>query len=91
MKGLVLIHWVDSSSTGKAWRHIGDFGSEVQSPLQCLSVGWIMAQSKKAVTLAMNLGYEEGCDPHSAGGDITIPRSAIFSIRKLSHTKKATR
>lgn len=88
MKGLVLIHWVDSSSTGKAWRSIHDFGDEAQSPLQCLSVGWIMAQSKKAITLAMNLGYEEGCDPHSAGGDITIPRSAILSIRKLPYIGK---
>jgi hypothetical protein len=88
MKDLVLIHWVDSSSTGKAWRSIEDFGPEASSPLQCQSVGWIMAESKKAFTLAMNIGYEEGKNPHSAGGDITIPRSAVLSIRKLTSTKK---
>jgi hypothetical protein len=80
---LVVIDWVDSSSTGKPWRGIDDFGSEAQKPLQCRTAGYLMASTKKAVTLAMNLAYEPGCNPHSAGNDMTIPRCSILKIHHV--------
>jgi len=80
---LVVIDWVDSSSTGKAWRGIDEFGPEASSPLQCRTVGYVLASTKKAMTLAMNLGYEAGKIPHSAGGDINIPRCSIIRVQLI--------
>jgi len=81
---LVAIDWVDSSSTGMAWRQISDFGEETRSPLQCRTVGYIIAETKIAVTLVMNLAYGEGKPPHSAGNDMNIPRCSILKIRKIT-------
>jgi hypothetical protein len=84
---LVVIDWVDSSSTGQAWRQISSFGEEARSPLQCRTVGYIMAETKIAVTLAMNLAYEPGHAPHSAGNDMTIPKCSILKIRPIAQKR----
>jgi hypothetical protein len=84
---LVEIDWVDSSSTGQTWRQISSFGAEARSPLQCLTVGYIVAETQLAVTLVMNLAYEKGQSPHSAGNDMTIPKCSILKIKTITQKR----
>jgi hypothetical protein len=79
---LMLVEWVDSSSTRQPWREVGAFGPEAAEPLRCQTVGWLMASHQNGITLAMNIGYEAGQHPHTAGNDMTIPRVAI---RRMVH------
>jgi hypothetical protein len=81
---LVVVDWVDSSSTGRTWRGINEFGPEASKPLQCRTVGYLMATSKLAITLAMNLAYEPGCAPHSAGNDMNIPVCSILRVKTIT-------
>jgi hypothetical protein len=47
-----------------------------------------MAVTKKAITLAMNLAYEAGKEPHSAGNDMNIPRRSILQTRVITQELK---
>lgn len=73
---IVEVKWLDSSSrAGGVWKdrdHV-----ESNAPVECLSVGYVVARSKKHIVLAAHLA------PAEAGGDMAIPRSAITSMRKL--------
>ncbi len=75
---LVEIEWIDSS-TGAGWISTEDINVE---PVQCVTVGFIIRETKTAVMVAASLGIwsgvvDQACDP------ITIPKVAITKRRNL--------
>lgn len=66
---IVYIEWDDSFTT-TSW---GDL-EEVQKieRAKCLSVGFLVSETKKEITLAQSLGEEGGVN-----GSITVPRGCI--------------
>lgn len=69
----VLVEWVDSSRSD-CWTPIDQFNPKVS---KCMSVGWIIEQTKKRLSIAPHLGPGQSC------GTMTIPKVAITKIRKL--------
>ena len=75
---LVKVEWDDSARPVPAWQWVDDY--VVPKIVRCLSVGYLIAETKEAVALAPNLG-DVGHERVQASGILRIPRSAI---RKLS-------
>lgn len=73
--GLVMVEWVDSHHT-PGWT-TGDPPTE---PLTCRSVGWLVYEGERAITLAPHVTLEE--EPQRCG-QMTIPNCAILKIKKF--------
>ena len=71
---LVLIHWLDSVSSGRFWSHKEDV---VRDGLEVESIGWVLFDDEKKITIAAHIGE------HGVGGDITIPKCAITGIWEI--------
>ena len=74
---LVMIEWEDSH-TRDGWSSNEPDGK----PVTCLSIGWLVKETKHATTLSANITS----DPNfrmQRNGDITIPASAIRRVRKV--------
>jgi hypothetical protein len=76
----VLVEWEDSQRPISAWGWIDDY--ELPDAVQCLSVGFLMAQSKEAIALAPNLGDVRQARAQACG-IIRIPCSAVRKIVDL--------
>ncbi|KKM27077.1 hypothetical protein LCGC14_1578350 [marine sediment metagenome] len=72
---LVLVDWEDSHYIPE-WHR----GEPIKAPLYCRSVGWVVYQGTKAITLAAHMSVEE--DPQRSG-EMTIPTKAILKTRVL--------
>ena len=70
---LVKIEWVDSAHAANPW--IGK--DRTVTPAECKTVGWVIHDTKKFVTLAMSVA------PEQFGHAMTIPRGCITKITKL--------
>lgn len=72
---LVHVEWDDSTNTPPDWHKIG---SSILKPAKCVSVGYIVYECKRYITLAQSL---------TDGGDcsniFTIPRGCITRTRKI--------
>lgn len=55
---------------------------QMSETVPCVSVGFLIADTKSAIAIAPNLG-DVGRDRTQASGIIRIPRSAVRSIRRL--------
>jgi hypothetical protein len=75
---LVKVEWEDSARPIAAWQWISEY--ELPETVTCVSVGYLIAETKRALALAPNLGDIEH-QAIQASGIIRIPRSAI---RRLS-------
>jgi hypothetical protein len=73
-----LIEWHDSHHQS-AWTR----ENPETEPIKCFSLGWIMFEGDRAVTIAPHLAYDDDCECQRAG-EMTIPRAAILSIKKLN-------
>ncbi|MEE8522183.1 MAG: hypothetical protein V3S83_12555 [Gemmatimonadota bacterium] len=74
---LVRIRWVDASSGDEGWMDMSDFKLPDQ---RCLSVGWVVCEDDKQITLCATRGeYEDDIN-----GTITIPKPWIGEIQPLS-------
>lgn len=78
---LVLIEWVDSSRLGDGWRMLDEI--EAPEPHRCLSVGFVVKESKDAKVLVPNLADVRSDDNKQAYGGIIIPTRAIIRQRAL--------
>ena len=80
---LVMVEWEDSARPLPEWQHLGDL--QINGPVQCASVGWLLEDGEKKV-LAPNMGNIE--DEHSiqACGVIQIPSRAVIRIVTLEET-----
>lgn len=72
---LVQINWIDAVTDNHGWRPLADI--RAMKPSACKSVGWIVKQTKAAITIVSCLG-EGDCD-----GDITIPMGMVKQIIPL--------
>ena len=76
-----MIEWEDSARPVSAWQWVENY----QEPeiVACLSVGYVIAETKRAIALAPNLG-DITQEKIQACGIIRIPRSAITRMWKLN-------
>lgn len=77
---LVLIEWEDSARPVSAWQWIDAY--QMPNTVRCISVGYLIAQTKKALAIAPNLG-DVTCDRIQASGIIRVPRSSVRSMTDL--------
>lgn len=83
---LVLIEWFDSYGCSSSWVRITE--DMHPTPLICCSVGWLVYEDEKCLTVIPHLteanhenAARQGC------GDMTIPRAAVHSIKELKQPK----
>ena len=74
---MVIVEWEDSTQPIASWEWIDNYTSP--TTMRCLSVGYVIGETKDALALAPNLGDFE-YDRVQAGGIIRIPRSAVRRI-----------
>ena len=77
----MLVEWDDSACPVSEWQWIEDY--EIPEIVRCLSVGYLIAETKQAIALAPNLGNVER-ERVQASAIIRIPRKAIRRWRRLS-------
>jgi hypothetical protein len=78
-KRLVLVEWVDSGE-GRGWTPIEDI---VREPMVCRSVGWLIHETEKGITVAAHYGSEEDGRSPQVCGDMLIPKVAVLSVKDL--------
>lgn len=71
----VLIKWVDSKGVSNCWELLDEL--EPMQPCLCLSIGFIIEDTKEYVTIAQSMEESQVC------GRMTIPKCAIKSIQDL--------
>jgi hypothetical protein len=77
---LILVEWEDSVRPLPDWCHLDDLPAlEI---VQCVSVGFIVAETNRVLMLAPNLG-DVGTGNAQASGCIRIPKSGITMQRGL--------
>jgi hypothetical protein len=79
---LVQIRWLDSSSPRTGWVRLNEW--EGVGSLECVSVGYLIAEDKDSKTLAPHLAYPDDKDQCQGNGIIVIPCGAIVSVDPLS-------
>ncbi len=72
---LVMIEWEDSARPIGAWIWVDEYS--IPETVKCISVGFIVAETDKAIALAPNLGDVE-LDRAQAAGVIRLPKSAVL-------------
>jgi hypothetical protein len=77
---LVLVEWEDSQRPLSAWGWIDEY--ELPNAVRCISVGFLIAESKTSIALAPNLG-DINQPRAQACGMIRIPNSAVRRIIDL--------
>ena len=78
---LVRVQWEDSARPIAQWQWVDDY--QIPETVECVSVGYLIADTKKAVALARNLGSINH-DRQQASGIIRIPRKSILKMEVLS-------
>jgi hypothetical protein len=74
------VEWEDSQQPVPSWQWIDDY--KLPAVVTCVSVGFLIAQTKTAVAIAPNLG-DLMQDRAQASGIIRIPLAAITRIQDL--------
>lgn len=77
---LVYIEWEDSLGCSAGWQFFEDRSAE---PGRIESVGWILSETKKAISLVPHVARSEGGDDHGMG-IMTIPKSCILKRTAIS-------
>jgi hypothetical protein len=77
---LVAVEWEDSQRPLSPWQWVDEF--TLPDAVRCISVGFIVAESKTAIALAANLG-DVDCERTQACGIIRIPTKAVHQIVDL--------
>ena len=80
---LVRVEWEDSARPIEAWQWVDDY--ELPEIVNCISVGYLIAETRRAIALAPNLG-DVGRDNIQASGIIRIPRSAVRRLIELPNS-----
>ncbi len=78
---IVRVEWEDSCRPVSQWQWIDDY--ELPEIVRCVSLGFLIADTKTAIAIAPNLGDVEQ-ERIQACGIIRIPRSAIRKITNLT-------
>ena len=75
---LVLVEWEDSASGNTGWQQVSSAHTELT---KCVSVGFMTHKTKEVIVLFPHLDGDKN-NPYGQGA-MTIPRSAVVSIKKL--------
>ncbi len=78
---LVMIEWVDSVQPRSSWEYLTDIGNP--GAVKCVSVGWLISETKKCKSLAPNIGEIDSPETFQVSGLIVIPTRAITKITRL--------
>jgi hypothetical protein len=71
---LVLVEWEDSARPIPSWEWIDNY--DIPETVPCVSVGYLIADTEKAIALAPNI-CDIGREQLQASGILRVPRSAI--------------
>lgn len=77
---LLYVEWDDACSHDNRWQHRKTYEA-TNSPDHVQSVGWLIAEDAKAITLCASRSTVND----QLSGDVTIPKSAIRKRRILRH------
>jgi hypothetical protein len=77
---LVLVEWEDSARPISSWQWVDDY--QMPETVTCVSVGYLIADTKQAIALAPNLG-DIGRERLQASGIIRVPRPAVRGLIEL--------
>jgi hypothetical protein len=75
-----MVEWEDSARPISAWQWVED--CKLPEIVSCLSVGYVISETDKAIALAPNLG-DITQEKAQACGIIRIPRRAIIKTWKV--------
>jgi hypothetical protein len=79
-----MVAWDDSSQPISSWQWVEDY--QMPATVQCISVGYLIADTPDAIALAPNIG-DVGRDRLQASGIIRIPRSAVRNVSDLKRLR----
>lgn len=79
---LVRVWWPDSQGEGTSWEYLRTV-VERDVDLTHVSVGYLVRENSKFVTIAGHLGAVAGETPNCVGGVFHIPRAAITKMETL--------
>ena len=82
LRQLVLVRWVDSTSPRMGWVNLRQW--EGVGSLDCVSVGYLVAEDERSKTIAPHLAYPDDDEQCQANGIIVIPNAAIVSVEILA-------
>ena len=83
------IEWIDSFGCSSGWSEI----KPIETVLICVSVGFVVSENDKTISLANSVAYETEDTKEQANGIMTIPKVSIISRKELKqqiwkeHTK----
>jgi hypothetical protein len=77
---LVKVEWEDSARPTSAWGWIDDY--ERLEAVECISVGFLIAQTDRALAIAANIG-DVTRDRIQASGIIQIPTCSVRRLVEL--------
>jgi hypothetical protein len=72
---LVMIEWLDSAQPAPGWKFLED--APALEVIQCVSVGWLVGESKTVKMLAPNIGNVQSGGSAQGSGFIRIPTAAV--------------
>lgn len=84
---LVRIRWVDSTSPRLGWIRLAEW--EGVGSLECVSVGFVIAEDDRSKTVVPHLAYPDDPEQCQGSGIIVIPLPAILSVENLSSSNSA--
>ncbi len=79
---LVMIEWEDSAQPIAAWSYLASF--EAPGTIRCVSVGWLIKNSKAVKALAPNLGSVQNANSVQVSGVIQIPTRCVVRMTRLT-------
>ena len=71
----ILVEWIDSAQPIAAWMFLENMPR--MEVIECVSVGWLVAETDEVLMLAPNLGDSESEGSAQGSGFIRIPKSAV--------------
>ncbi|MDC0641357.1 hypothetical protein OAP24_04265 [Porticoccaceae bacterium] len=71
----LLVEWIDSAQPIAAWMFLDNM--PCMEVIECVSVGWLVAETDEVLMLAPNLGNTESEGSAQASGFIRIPKLAV--------------
>lgn len=80
---LVLVEWLDSSSSNK-WKRAEELVAEADTPMRCRSVGYVVARTKSQITLAAHVSGGHDMFGEHVSGDISIPNGCVVKVTRLA-------
>lgn len=86
---LVRVTWIDSASPSPEWHTLSEWRG--LGSLECVSVGYLIAEDKLTRTIAPHLAYPGEAENCKACGIMVIPNGVIRSVETLAASPSSRR